>query len=82
MVGGYVVKNERKGSRYIVTPYPDRIECACEDYTNQLRLNPETLGTKFACCKHVYAVLNYLGHSSLKEYMVAEHSRSIQAQAK
>jgi hypothetical protein len=72
MIGGYVVKNEKKGTNYIVTPYKDRIECACEDYGNQLRLNPETLGTKHACCKHVYAVLNYLGHKTLKEYLEAQ----------
>jgi hypothetical protein len=79
MVGGYIVRNEKKDSQYICTPYSDsqgdaysRIECSCEDFKNQVAFNPLGLSRRVACCKHVYATLAHLGYTSLREYIIAQ----------
>ena len=66
MVGGYVVRNPLKDSQYVVTPMRDRIECACEDYKNQVRFFGR------GCCKHGYAVLAQLGYTDLRSYLEAQ----------
>jgi hypothetical protein len=66
MVGGYVVRNPQKDSQYIVTPTPTGIECACEDYRNQMRFFGR------GCCKHGYAVLAQLGYTDLRSYLAAQ----------
>lgn len=62
----YTVTNYKKGSRYNVRCHKDMITCNCDDYQNQLKF----LGK--GCCKHGYAVLNHLGHSSLESYLSAQ----------
>jgi hypothetical protein len=61
----FTVRNESKNSIYQLEAFPDRIECDCEDYRNQI----EFLGR--GCCKHGYAVLNTLGFRSLGHYIEA-----------
>jgi hypothetical protein len=72
MVGGYIVRNPQRDSKYICTPYRDHIECNCEDYKNQVAFNPLGLSRPVACCKHGYATLAHLGYSSLREYIMAQ----------
>jgi hypothetical protein len=64
MVGGYIVRNPQRDSKYICTPYRDsqgdaysRIECNCEDYKNQVAFNPLGLSRPVACCKHGYGAI-------------------------
>lgn len=66
MVGGYVVRNPKKDSQYIATPTPTGIECACDDYKNQVQFFGK------GCCKHGYAVLAQLGFSDLRSYIAAQ----------
>jgi len=61
----YTVKNEAKGSTYQIVLGATAIACECEDYKNQT----EFFGR--GVCKHGYAVLAYLGFSSLKDYLIA-----------
>jgi hypothetical protein len=63
MVGGYVVRNPHKDSQYIVTPTKQSIECACDDYQNQVQFFGR------GCCKHGYAVLAQLGFTDLRSYV-------------
>jgi E3 ubiquitin-protein ligase DOA10 len=57
--------NPESGSRYSVDVSRSMIACSCEDYRNQITF----LGR--GCCKHGYAVLEFLGFSSLKDYLNA-----------
>jgi hypothetical protein len=61
----FTVRNEDKGSTYIVQKVPAGLTCECEDYRNQVQF----LG--HGCCKHNYAVLNHLGFNSLSSYLNA-----------
>lgn len=61
----YTVTNPQSGSHYSVEGRSDRLDCECEDYHWQLRF----LGR--GCCKHGYAVLQYLGFASLSSYVLA-----------
>lgn len=61
----FTVRNENKGSAYVIDCSPSRLNCTCEDYKNQV----EFIGR--GCCKHGYAVLNKLGFSSLAKYVEA-----------
>ncbi len=61
----FTVRNEDKGSTYIVQAVPAGLICECEDYRNQMQF----LGQ--GCCKHSYAVLNHLGFNSLSSYLNA-----------
>jgi hypothetical protein len=61
----FTVRNESKNSTYQLEAFPDRIECPCDDYKNQIQF----IGR--GCCKHGYAVLNTLGFSSLAHYVEA-----------
>ena len=70
------VRNEAKNSVYTVEAQAKTLLCQCEDYRNQIQF----LGQ--ACCKHGYAVLNYLGFSSLRDYIdrqVNNHANSLAA---
>lgn len=60
----YTVRNDRSYTSYTVQVNKTIQECDCEDYQNQIKF-----GFKRACCKHIYAVLNQLGHSSLADYL-------------
>lgn len=63
----FTVRNENKGTAYRVETHQDYINCSCKDYDNL----SQDLGTKKVSCKHIYAVLGFLGHSSLNEYVEA-----------
>jgi len=69
LADAFVVKNTKKNTQYMVYLVGDCIECGCEDFSRQLQQNPTNLNTSHACCKHIYAVLGYLGHSSLKDFI-------------
>jgi hypothetical protein len=66
MPGGYNVFNPKKGTSYLVIVKSDRVSCNCNDYTNQI----EFFGK--GCCKHGYATLDYLGFSTLADYLTAQ----------
>ena len=51
-------------SSYKLEALQDRIQCPCEDYNNQQRIFKGK-----GCCKHGYAVLNFLGFDRLSEYI-------------
>ncbi len=61
----FTVRNENKGRAYRVEAHQDYINCGCKDYENL----SQDLGTNKVSCKHIYAVLGFLGHSSLNEYI-------------
>lgn len=72
----YTVTNPHSGSQYLVQERGDRLDCTCEDYYWQC----QSFGR--GCCKHGYAVLQYLGFDSLREYMAAHQNpkdKSLQA---
>jgi len=58
----FEVKNPEKGTIYRLHAFCEGILCGCEDYRNQTNFY------KKGCCKHGYAVLQYLGFNSLSEY--------------
>lgn len=51
----YTVTNPKSGHIYQVRLDSKRTVCGCEDFKQQTRILNK------ACCKHVYAVLDYLG---------------------
>ena len=51
-------------SSYKLEAFQDRIQCPCEDYSNQQQIFKGK-----GCCKHGYAVLNFLGFDRLSEYI-------------
>jgi SWIM zinc finger len=59
----YTVRNETKQTHYQVQLLPGRLACTCGDFTNQQQVLNQ------ACCKHLYAVLQSCGYSSLAEYL-------------
>ena len=61
----FTVRNESKGSAYVIDASPSRLDCTCDDYKNQVQF----LGR--GCCKHGYAVLAKLGFDSLGVYIEA-----------
>ena len=61
----YTVTNPQSGSRHEVAGHRDRLACDCEDYHWQQRFWGR------GCCKHGYAVLQYLGFDSLRSYVAA-----------
>ncbi|MDB9526906.1 SWIM zinc finger family protein [Oscillatoria sp. CS-180] len=61
----YTVTNPNSGSQHVVSEYADRLDCDCEDY----RWQQQFIGR--GCCKHGYAVLQYLGFDSLKTFVEA-----------
>ena len=61
----FTVRNESKGSAYVVDASPSSLNCTCEDYKNQIQFLCR------GCCKHGYAVLNKLGFNSLAKYIEA-----------
>jgi len=50
--------------RHRIELYPDGLTCTCADWDMQ-----EQLGIKNPMCKHCYAVLDYIGCSSLADYV-------------
>jgi hypothetical protein len=60
------VVNPRKNTAYSVYLFEDGLDCECEDYKNQV-----LIFNGRACCKHNYAVLAWLGHNSLSDYVLA-----------
>lgn len=71
--GQFSVTNPASGSRHLVTGQSNRLECDCEDYYWQ------TQHFGRGCCKHGYAVLNYLGFDSLRQYIVEEQRQTAAA---
>ncbi len=61
----FTVRNESKGSAYVVDATPTQLNCTCDDYKNQIQF----IGR--GCCKHGYAVLHKLGFDSLARYIEA-----------
>lgn len=59
----FSVRNETKNSVYQVQTFAGGLNCQCEDFQNQAQF----LGK--ACCKHGYAVLNFLGFDSLNAFI-------------
>lgn len=59
----FAVRNVSKGSVYQVQTFTGGLSCQCEDFQNQAQFFGQ------ACCKHGYAVLNYLGFDSLSGYI-------------
>lgn len=59
----FKVINPEKQTQYNVIPYSTGVDCDCQDYHNQI--------VEFGrgCCKHGYATLQFLGFSSLQEYI-------------
>lgn len=61
------VANYKKGTAYSVYLFEDGLDCTCHDYKNQI-LN---FGGGRSCCKHIYAVLSYMGYNRLSDYVKA-----------
>lgn len=59
----YLVVHGRK-SKYTVN-IGDFLQCECKDY----QISSQIFNSQLVCCKHGYAVLNQLGHNSLKDYI-------------
>jgi hypothetical protein len=59
------VVNPKKNTAYSVWAFQDGFDCECEDYKNQVMI----FNGK-ACCKHSYAVLTWLGHNHLSDYVL------------
>lgn len=59
----FYVVNPVKSTTYNLLLFSDGIDCDCKDYEMQIGQ------FKKGCCKHGYAVLNYLGFDSLKKYI-------------
>jgi hypothetical protein len=51
---------------YSITVHDRFLSCSCEDFRNQCKLIPED---KPKACKHIYAVLNYMGYATLHSYV-------------
>lgn len=51
---------------YSLTVHDRFLSCSCEDFSNQCKLIPEG---KPKACKHVYAVLKFMGYQSLSAYV-------------
>ncbi|PSN19880.1 hypothetical protein C7271_04980 [filamentous cyanobacterium CCP5] len=64
----YTVTNPASGAQYIVAERGDRLDCTCEDYHWQQQFFGR------GCCKHGYAVLQYLGYDSLGQYAAAHRA--------
>lgn len=59
----YTIHNPLNGNRYSVECLPDRLECSCDDYLNQVKAYGRGV------CKHGYRTLSEIGYKSLKEYI-------------
>jgi hypothetical protein len=65
------------GNSYRLKISPDKIECECSDFADQME---EFKGK--ACCKHAYAFMHLLGIHSLSEYVhVGREVQQVLAQA-
>lgn len=62
----FTVTNPDSGSRHLVESFGESLDCDCEDYLWQQRF------FGWGCCKHGYAVLQYLGFDSLRDYLTAQ----------
>ena len=70
----YLVRNPNTNTEYIIEPRIDYLFCNCSDYKNQ----SYGFETSEVCCKHVFAVLGYLGFSKLSEYQDYVNERIIE----
>lgn len=59
----YTVRNQTQQTCYQVQLLPGRVSCTCGDFANQQQV------FNHACCKHLYATLQFCGYSSLMEYL-------------
>jgi hypothetical protein len=64
----YRVINPKKSTAYSVWAFEESFDCECEDYKNQVLI----FNNGKACCKHCYAVLTWLGHNRLSDYISAQ----------
>lgn len=62
----YTVRNNVKNKTYQIQLYYDSLKCSCPDY----EISSDVLQTPQVACKHIYSVLNTLGCSSLKDYVM------------
>lgn len=65
--GSYTAFSLISGRQYSLEINEKAIACTCEDYHNQIQYFGRGV------CKHGYAVLNFLGFNSLKDYVNAWH---------
>lgn len=72
--GDYRVWNPSSGHAYTVRLAVTGISCECQDYVDQCMAFSGR-----GCCKHGYAVLGTLGHTSLGDYLKA-NSEPVKAQ--
>ncbi|TAN83535.1 MAG: hypothetical protein EYR95_18530 [Phormidium sp. SL48-SHIP] len=49
---------------YRIELFPRHLKCSCADWRTQ-----EEIGIKSPMCKHAYAVLDYIGNTSLADYI-------------
>ncbi|MGB3493881.1 MAG: hypothetical protein WBA57_14220 [Elainellaceae cyanobacterium] len=61
----FVAFNPERSTNYILETRDDGVFCTCDDLNNQLAFWNK------GCCKHGYAVLSYLGFSSLRDFLMA-----------
>lgn len=61
----FTVRNEGKNTLYSLETHKNHISCSCPDHQNLV----EDFGTQKVACKHVYALLNHLGLTDLREYI-------------
>lgn len=61
--GSYTAFSIMSGRQYSLKATEKAIACTCEDYYNQIQFFGRGV------CKHGYAVLNFLGFNSLKDYL-------------
>jgi len=72
----YTARNSIKESEYQLIPKDSYIYCTCPDYSNQ----SIALKSDDVCCKHIWALLGYLGFSSLSEYEEYNEAENIEAE--
>jgi len=60
----HATKSSNIQEQYQIKLYPDKLTCTCGDWDAQ-----KQLGLSKPTCKHCYAVLDYIGCSSLEDYI-------------
>jgi hypothetical protein len=63
--GYYLAVNPFKQTEYKLFPYLTHIYCECHDYKNQTIW----LDRNDVCCEHIFALLTFLGYSSLTKFL-------------
>lgn len=60
----HAIKSSNITEYYQIELYPDHLTCTCKDYEIQ-----EELGIEKPACKHIYATLDYIGCTSIADYI-------------